>query len=208
MPLSTQFANVTFSETSFTVQPGQTQGLTVYISPPTDIDPTTFPVFSGFIQIANANESYQVTYLGVAGALEDVQVVDNTDIFFGTDLPVLVDEAGNFQTGEENYTFVGDDFPSVLMRLAFGTPLLRLDLVDPNAQITTTLNRRDTTPVLERDYFSFPKTKGSSSFSEVQIIGPLVEQDFLPRNSDEDVSMVILSAIMEASIQDFISGWL
>lgn len=189
MPLSTQFASVTFSEPSFTVLPGQTQKLTAHISPPTDIDPTTFPVFSGFIQIANQDESYQVTYLGVAGSLEDVQIVDDTNVFFGVNLPTLVDAAGNFQADTENYTFVGDDFPTVLMRLAFGTPLLRLDLVDTNIQIATTLNRRDNSPVLEREVFTFLDSTGSGTFAEVQITGALFENDFVSRNSDVDVSV-------------------
>ncbi|KAH9892693.1 subtilisin-like protease [Cubamyces lactineus] len=174
VPLSTNFATVKFSETSFTVHPGQTQQITAHISPPTGLDQTTFPVFSGFIEISNANESYQVSYLGLAGSLKDVQVVDDTDVFFGVDLPVLTDAAGNFITNATNFTFVGDDAPSVLMRLTFGTPKLLFDLVESDIKLKTTLNKRSDT------------LGPSGTFAQVRTLGSLFEADFQPRNSDED----------------------
>ncbi|KAJ2974178.1 hypothetical protein NUW54_g11932 [Trametes sanguinea] len=142
VPLSTSAASIKFSETSFTVHPGQTQEITAHISPPTGLDPTTFPVFSGFIGISNAEESYLVSYLGSVGLLKDVQVVDDTDVFFGVTLPVLTDSAGNFLLNATNFRFVGDDFPTVLMCLAFGTPKLLFDLVEPDVRLKTTLNKR------------------------------------------------------------------
>ncbi|KAI8993986.1 subtilisin-like protease [Trametes punicea] len=174
VPLSTNSATVKFSETSFTIHPGQTQEITAHISPPTGLDPTTFPVFSGFIEIANAQESYQVSYLGLAGSLKDVQVVDDTDVFFGVNLPVLTDGAGNFLTNATNFTFVGDDFPTVLMRLTFGTPKLLFDLVEPDIRLNTTLNKRTDSDA------------PSGTFAQVRTLGSLFEADFQPRNSDED----------------------
>lgn len=58
--------------------------------------------------------------------------------------------------------------------LAFGTPLLRLDLVDPNIKFTPTFSKRAPTP--------------GGSFTSVPILGSLAEQDFIPRNSDAAVS--------------------
>lgn len=58
------------------------------------------------------------------------------------------------------------------LRLAFGTPLLRVDLVNPNAKIQTTLNKRATPP---------------GTFSSVPILGEVFEFDFIPRNSDATV---------------------
>lgn len=189
VPLSSKAATVKFSETSFTVHPGQTQQITAHITPPTGLDPTTFPVFSGFIEIANAQESYQVSYLGLAGSLKDVQVVDDTDVFFGVNLPVLTDAAGNFITNATNFTFVGDDAPGILMRLAFGSPKVLFDLVDPNIKITTTLNKRAedaSVPVAARSVFSFPNAAKSGTFAQVRTLGSLFEADFQPRNSDVD----------------------
>ncbi|KAJ2970962.1 hypothetical protein NUW54_g12614 [Trametes sanguinea] len=187
VPLSAIAASIKFSETSFTVHPGQTQEITAHISPPTDLDPTTFPVFSEFIGISNAEESYQVSYLGSVGSLKDVQVVDNTDVFFGVNLPVLTGSAGNFLLNATNFTFVGDDFPTVLMRLTFGTPKLLFDLVEPDVRLKTTLNKRgDNSRVSERSVFSFPSAAKSGTFAQVPTLGSLFEADFQPRNSDVD----------------------
>ncbi|EMD33648.1 hypothetical protein CERSUDRAFT_159874 [Gelatoporia subvermispora B] len=187
VPLSTQFATVKFSETSFTVHPGQTQEITAHFTPPTGLDPSVLPIFSGFIEIASTTESYQVTYLGLAASLINAQVVDTSDVFFGVDLPVIIDASGNFQNTTTNYTFVGADFPSLLLRLTFGTPELRIDLVDADINFKPTIPTRDidTRHVFERETFSFPQASGGS-FAQVKIAGPLFEADFLPRNSDVD----------------------
>ena len=79
VPLSTDFATVKFSETSVTVHPGQTQQITVHITPPTGVDPSVLPVFSGFIQVESATETLHVTYLGVAASLKNAVTVDTTD---------------------------------------------------------------------------------------------------------------------------------
>ncbi len=104
------------SRTSVLIQPFQTASVTANISPPTGIDPSTFPVFSGFIQIESATETLHVTYLGVANALKNKQVTDNTSELFGVPLPALLDSNGNVQNGTVNYTFVGTDFPTLLNR--------------------------------------------------------------------------------------------
>ncbi|THG94885.1 hypothetical protein EW026_g6671 [Hermanssonia centrifuga] len=178
VPLSNISATVKFSETSFTVHPGQTQELTAHITAPTGLDPSILPIFSGFVQIANANESYHVTYLGVAASLKDAQVVDTTDTFFGFDLPALVDPIGDVFTGPANFTFNDTNFPELLMRLDFGTPLLLADLVDPNIKITTTLNRRNG--------LAFPQASPGGTFSQIKTLGSLFEFDFMSRNSDQD----------------------
>lgn len=119
MPLTTQFATVKFSKSSVLVLPFQTASVTVSIAPPAGVDETTFPVYSGFIQFQSGSEQYQVTYLGVAAALKNKQVTDNTSEFFGVPLPALLDSDGNVQSGPLNYTFVDGDFPTLLMRSVF-----------------------------------------------------------------------------------------
>ncbi|GJE92713.1 subtilisin-like protease [Phanerochaete sordida] len=180
VPLSTNFASIKFSETSLTVHPGQTQQITAHITAPTGVDPSLLPVFSGFIQVESATETFHVTYLGVASALKDAQVVDDTDAFFGVNLPVLTDPAGDFLTNATNFTFVGEDVPSLLMRLAFGTAQLRADLVDPSEKIATTLNKRGAPEEL-----SFPSAAAGSA-AAIKTVGSLFELDFQPRNTDEN----------------------
>ena len=202
VPLDATAARVSFSPTSLTVGPGQTRTVTVTIAPPQGLSAQSFPVFSGFIELANtaagASESYQVTYLGLGAALRDMPVLDNTNVFFGVALPTMVDGAGNFFASPEDFTFVGADFPSVLLRLNFGTPKLRFDLVDADIKLNTTLNPRAAvetegeearTHVFERNVFSFPHNPSQGTFAQVKILGPLFEADFQPRNSDVDVSV-------------------
>ncbi len=197
VPLDATAAAVSFSPKSFTVNPGQTQTVTVSITPPKGLDAKTFPVFSGFIELANGNERFQVTYLGLANSLKNMPVVDNTNVFFGVNLPTMVDPDGNFFSTPENFTFVDDDSPSVLLRLNFGTSTLRFDLVDSNIKLNTTLNTREVeeteTHVFERSVFSFPHNPGQGTFAKVKILGTLFEADFQPRNSDQDVSGRIAS---------------
>ena len=76
----------------------------------------SFPVYSGFIQIASGSELHHVTYLGVAASLKDKQVLDDTDAFFGVPLPAFLNAVGDIQEVPTNYTFVGDDFPAILSR--------------------------------------------------------------------------------------------
>jgi hypothetical protein len=98
---------------------------------PTSLDPTTFPVFSGFIQLVGptVSQSFHVSYLGLAGSLKNKQVVDDTDVFFGVPLPTLLDASGNVQAGPANYTFVNGDGPTLLWRYAL------LFFVDSSIQI-------------------------------------------------------------------------
>ncbi|KAA1472916.1 subtilisin-like protease [Dentipellis sp. KUC8613] len=188
VPLTEQFASVVLSETAFSLGPGQTKEILALILPPSHVDATTFPVFSGFIQIASGTERTQVAYLGLAASLKNKQVVDNTDQFFGVPLPAILDSTGNVQSGSANYTFVGDDFPTLLLRLAFGTAILRVDLVKADINFDPTLNprgnvlaERGVTP--DGSFFSFPHP-GNNTFAQVSIVGPLLELDFQPRSSD------------------------
>ncbi|KAM5533180.1 hypothetical protein V8D89_013136, partial [Ganoderma adspersum] len=95
------------------------------------------------LEIANDQESYHVTYLGLAAALKDTHVVDNTDTFFGVQIPAIFDANSNVVNTTQNFTFQGTDFPSIMSRLNFGTPLLRFDLVQPDIKLTTSLSRRE-----------------------------------------------------------------
>ncbi|KAF8893560.1 subtilisin-like protease [Infundibulicybe gibba] len=180
VPLTSQAISVTLSQSSFTVAPGKTQSVTAHFTLPTGIDASTFPLFSGFIQITSGSENLHVSYIGLGAALKDKQVVDNTDVFFGAPLPFLIDAGGNIETGPLNFTFVGNDFPTLVFRLTFGTPILRVDLVDSNINLATTLNTR-AEPLL-----TFPQLHKGGTFANVKTVGTLGEIDFLTRNNEND----------------------
>lgn len=181
VPLTTDYASVTFNKAKFTLSPGQTQEVVATIKPPQGVDATTFPVYSGFIFATSGNESVHATYLGLAASLKDAQVIDNTDFFFGVDLPIILDSAGNVQDAPVNYTFVGEDAPTVLWRQAFGTPVFRLDLVSPNIKFNGTLNTRSSE---HGPTFSFAHSHNGGSFAKVAILGSLLEIDYLGRNDE------------------------
>ncbi|TFK44150.1 pyrolysin [Crucibulum laeve] len=184
VPLVATAASVSIVPKTFTVRPGQSQAVVAVFSPPKGLDKTTFPTYSGFIQIESGADKTHVTYLGLAASLKDKQVVDNTDEFFGEVIPAILDPAGDVQAGPANYTFVGEDVPTLLFRLAFGTPTLRVDLVDASIKFTPTLNSRD----LESrgfPFFSFPHPNKGGSFAQVKIVGSLTELDFISRNNED-----------------------
>ncbi|KAJ6594234.1 subtilisin-like protease [Mycena capillaripes] len=187
VPLSTDFATVSFNSGKFTLQPGQSHQVVATITPPKGVDATTFPVYSGFIFVTSGTESVHATYLGLTASLKNAQVVDNTDVIFGFDLPALLDSQGNVQDGPVTYTFVGDDAPTVLWRQSFGTPLFRLDLVSPNISFTGTLNSR--API------SFANPHNGGTFAKVPILGSLLEIPFLSRSDEIDLldNTVLLS---------------
>lgn len=51
--------------------------------------------------------------MGVAAAMKDVQIIDNSDFYFGYKTPVVLDGNGAPQSGSINYTFTGIDHPSL-----------------------------------------------------------------------------------------------
>ncbi|KAJ7747214.1 subtilisin-like protease [Mycena metata] len=180
VPLTTDFATVTFSGgNKFTLAPGQSHEVTANIKPPQGVDATTFPVYSGFIHVTSGSDSVHATYLGLAASLKDKQVIDNTDFIFGFTLPLILDASGNPQNASVNYTFVGEDAPTILWRQAFGTPVLRLDLVPANTTFTGTLNARGNG---EPNSFATPHKGGS--FAKVPVLGTLLEIDWLSRNDE------------------------
>jgi len=180
VPLSTDFATVTFNAAKFTLGPGQSHQVVATIKPP-KVDANTFPVYSGFIHVTSGTESVHATYLGVAASLKNKAVIDNTDVFFGVNLPVVLDSAGNVQDAPVNYTFAGEDAPTVLWRQSFGTPILRLDLVSPDISFTPTLESRDKQ---DGAGISFTHSHNGGTFAKVPILGSLLEIDWLGRNDD------------------------
>lgn len=68
-------------------------------------------------------------------------------------------------------------------RQTFATPLFRLDVVDGNISLRTTLNRREEIPG-EGHIFTFPSEDEVDTLTSVQIAGPLYRADYLPRNNE------------------------
>ncbi|EPQ55564.1 subtilisin-like protease [Gloeophyllum trabeum ATCC 11539] len=177
VPLTADYAQVTFSLNKVTVLPGVSVPILVWFKPPQGVDASTYPVYSGFIEIAGLGETLRVAYLGVAASLKDKAVVDNTDEYFGVKIPALLDASGDVQGNSTNYTLVGDDVPSLLYRFAFGSAHVRVDLVEKASTVSATLSKRNWWN------WWWPQ-KPSNSYDKVPIVGTLAEYDYVPRNSD------------------------
>ncbi|KAJ7346952.1 subtilisin-like protease, partial [Mycena albidolilacea] len=187
-------ASVSLSASSVTVHPGATKQVHAIFTPPSGVDNTTLPVYSGFIHVTSPAETLKVTYLGVAASLKATSVLDSTDEFFGIGLPAVINANGRPQEGPTNYTFMGQDFPFLLLRqvvflslqllslmwarrLAFGTALLHIDLVGVNIQFTPTIPKRN-----PFTWWSSQSTAGT--FEKVKIIGSLGDLEYQPRSTN------------------------
>ncbi|KAI3609656.1 hypothetical protein WG66_001241 [Moniliophthora roreri] len=162
VPLTNSFASVELSSDSFSLAPGESRDVIVHFTAP-QADPSTFPVYSGFIQISSVPENgslaevLHVSYMGLAASLKDKTVLDVTDIILEKQMPSLIEPPGNVQSQARNYTFNvagGGDFPSVEIRLVFGTPLLRLDLVVPDFVLEGSAANETVGTLVEVNYVS------------------------------------------------------
>ncbi|KAJ3522214.1 hypothetical protein NMY22_g11986 [Coprinellus aureogranulatus] len=186
LALADAAGSATITPSTLVLEPGQSGEVEVSFTPPTGLDPTTFPVFSGFIQVATPSENpVHVSYVGGVGSLKDVTIIDTTEEVLNIPTPVLLDSNGEVQVSPTNYTFTEFDYPTLLWRQLFGSPLWRADLVDVNTTVRSTIQPR-AIGLQERDepVFSFPfeAARGSGTFAEVPTLGPIFEEAYIPRN--------------------------
>lgn len=119
VPLSSVSASALIVPDHFTLKPGESQiVVTTFQLPLYGVDKSSYPVFSGFIEVAGPSvaDSYHVSYLGLGASLREKQILDDTDIFFGFKLPALLNATSQVQARPTNYTFVNGDAPTVLGR--------------------------------------------------------------------------------------------
>ncbi|KAH6897537.1 peptidase [Coprinopsis sp. MPI-PUGE-AT-0042] len=184
VPLSPNAARVVIAPSELTIPPGQTRQVRLTFLPPTGIDRSRFPVYSGFVTIDSGSEVKRVSYLGMAASLKDKQILDDSEQWAGYRLPAVSDGAnGQPTSGPRNFTFANDDYPVVDFRLAFGTPRVRIDLVAANLPIPTTLDPR-APPPRDGHRFTFPERARPGSFASVKTLGSLVEWNYLVRDTE------------------------
>ncbi|RXW19777.1 hypothetical protein EST38_g6064, partial [Candolleomyces aberdarensis] len=188
VPLSKTGATARISPEKFTLGPGQSREVTVRFTPPTGLDATTFPVYSGFIQVSTSSElPVHVSYVGGIGSLRSLTIVDTTDEVIPDSIPAIFNSSAEVQEVPTNYTFSPIDYPTVFWRQVFGSPLVRIDLVDPDIKVETNIHPRD--GPRGHPYFTFPfqpgRGGGGGTFAQVKIVGPITEFPFLSRNDDD-----------------------
>ncbi|KAG9127742.1 hypothetical protein FRC07_010194 [Ceratobasidium sp. 392] len=205
-------AGVTITPQDVTIQPGSSAQVTVSFTAPTELDAKTFPVYSGYIKAKGSDgSSLQSVYLGVAAALKDMKVIDNTDAYFGTKLPLIADKDQNPVNSTKIFSMQGGDTPQVLYRLVGGSPLCRIDLIDSKTNVTSNQRRSIEAGIEKReprrpkhiepyvhvskrgvwDWLLSPGVKSKlaaatpSTFDQIQTLGVLFQEDYVPRNSND-----------------------
>ncbi|CUA68407.1 Minor extracellular protease vpr [Rhizoctonia solani] len=200
VPFVNNAATITFIADIVIVPAGATVPIYLTVEAPTGLDPATFPVYSGYIKATGSdNTVLQSTYVGVAAKLKNAKVLDNTDAYFGVKLPLIVDSKGNPvpPEGSATYTMNGSDTPAVIYCLVQGTPLMRVDLINPNTKVTTNQRRSSQAdieptkrcedpkgPYLILDWLFPSKDKHcGGTFANIETLGVLYQEDYLSRNS-------------------------
>ncbi|KAG8963822.1 hypothetical protein FRC00_004914 [Tulasnella sp. 408] len=110
VPLDKHYAEVKIKPNTMVLKPGQSAKFTVTIKPPKGVDAKKFPVYSGFVKIASASDSVQVSYMGVAAEMKKMKILDRTSDC--------------------------QDHPALYYRLLAGSPLVRIDLVKSDFKLT------------------------------------------------------------------------
>ncbi|EUC63183.1 minor extracellular protease vpr protein [Rhizoctonia solani AG-3 Rhs1AP] len=213
LSLLSNAASVSFSDSKVVVYPGLPASVTLTFAPPAGLDASTFPVYSGYIQATGSDgTTLRSTYLGLAAALKDMRVVDNTTTLFGAGkkLPLIQDKNNQTVNGSATFAMQGADYPLVVYRLVAGTPLLRLDLINSSTNVSSNLRKRQegtapllglsashpdrnkhlepvSSPLSKRFIFDwlFPSKGHTSggSFDRIPIVGVLYQEDYIARNS-------------------------
>lgn len=142
------YATLEFSDGgSFTLPVGHRKMVKVRATPPAGLDPKRLPVYSGYIAINGSDGSnLSLPYVGVAGSLHSATVLDtagtyisssrgNRKVAVPTNYTFLLPPPGTRYTG--NISDV--DVPALVVNLALGSPLVRVDVVPASASLRANL---------------------------------------------------------------------
>ncbi|KAG8812875.1 hypothetical protein FRC17_001772 [Serendipita sp. 399] len=136
LPTIPQTASVSLTSTKVTVWPGFVNMFMVTVKPPTGVDATQLPIYSGFVRISSSlGETFSIPYLGVAAKMKDVTLLDTTNLLFKIQLPAYLDSAGKVPPANRTFSLIGNDYPAILYRRAAGTPSFLADLVKPDVVV-------------------------------------------------------------------------
>ena len=113
--LTTDSASVGFSQSTFSLDPGQSKTITATFIPPL-INQKGYPAYSGHIEITSSLETVRVSYLGVLGSVYDQQLLDRSEVPFDSSLPLIQRPDGSIQDTTTKYTFTNGDYPTIVSR--------------------------------------------------------------------------------------------
>ena len=105
-----------FNPAKLTVNPGSTSIIIANFTAPA-IDPKGYPAYSGYIELTSPSETLRVAYLGVLGSVHEQQLLDHSKAAtLNASLPCILQPDGKVQNTTANYTFAGEDFPTLALR--------------------------------------------------------------------------------------------
>ncbi|OLL24968.1 Minor extracellular protease vpr, partial [Neolecta irregularis DAH-3] len=121
------FAVVSFPVDSVTIPGGGLAILQIDITLPHNLKTSRLPFYSGYIQIASTlGETFTVPYLGTTSNMKQVQIMEISERY-----PYLTTDTSD--TGNkiaENMRFkIGTTAPTIVSKMAMGTPFLSMKLV-------------------------------------------------------------------------------
>ena len=193
LPTTPSTASVSFRTTTITIRPRKTGQVKLTFQAPSGLDPTTYPIYSGFIIVTGSNgEVLSIPYQGVASKMKDMKIIDNSNTMFGVNLPVILDKNMVPHTEDKNWTFTGTDFPFLLLRLAAGTRSLVIDLVDKDTNVPNSVHtKRGLLDWLYRNWFG-SKWGKKNTFAQVPVIGTISTTPYAHRHEATGVSGAML----------------
>jgi hypothetical protein len=139
--LVTTGATLEFSSDKVTIAAGGKAVITVEPTAPTGLTVSRLPTYSGYIALNGTNgDSLSLPYIGVAGSLHSTTIMDQINTFL-----TQSSSAANSPV-PANTTFIlpktngtnSTNLPQVFVSLAFGTALLRVDVVPQNSYTNAT----------------------------------------------------------------------
>ncbi|OTB00257.1 hypothetical protein M426DRAFT_324409 [Hypoxylon sp. CI-4A] len=147
-PIANETATLEFSTTKITIPAGGSADVTVTPTPPSGLDEARLPVYSGYITInSTSGNALSIPYLGVVGSMFSAPTMLDPDwTFLSNYTNTLERAAGNqtftipFPTNSTSDPDSSIGYPTAVIQLQFGTPLLRCDVVplDNTTDIATT----------------------------------------------------------------------
>ncbi|CAG8523782.1 12348_t:CDS:2 [Ambispora leptoticha] len=128
------FAEVNFSESSFTLGPGQSKSIRAVIMPPPDLDENSYSLFSGFVLFSDEanNKSYSVPYMGMKGLYKTLPILDTavgTPFIQNKNFDIFTD-----RNQSATFTMQADDIPTLIVRLGQGTRIMTVDVVPADSK--------------------------------------------------------------------------
>ncbi|KAF2177139.1 subtilisin-like protein [Zopfia rhizophila CBS 207.26] len=136
-PIVEEWADIQFSSKKITVPAGGSTNITVTCTPPTNLNATLLPVYSGYITLGSASphNTLVVPYLGVAGSMRSTPVLQPSQVYLADfNMPAPANRSyviprpdpenpSRTDRGDQSTT------PNVYINPTVGTRVLRVDVL-------------------------------------------------------------------------------